>query len=203
MSSEHKPSSRMILPILCLVGLVLGGCSPAAPPAKPVAARGDADHDHDDKHDEKHDDKHDEKDHADHKHPETLAAGVAEIESLWKSVRESLAKGKRDAADDTVHAAGHVLEDLEGLTAAVKSESREAAQAVVAEIFACFDTLDTALHGDEGDLKKVDLDALESRLVEAFGKLRAVPGADAKPAAEPEKTAQDKDADSKGGAAKE
>ncbi|MFM8892625.1 MAG: hypothetical protein ACKOTB_13565 [Planctomycetia bacterium] len=195
MSSEHKPSSRMILPILCLVGLVLGGCSPAAPPAKPVAARGAADHDHVDKHDEK--------DPADHKHPETRAAGVAEIESLWTSVRESLAKGKRDAADDTVHAAGHVLEDLEGLTAAVKSESREAAQAVVAEIFACFNTLDTALHGDEGDLKKVDLDALESRLVEAFGKLRAVPGADAKPAAEPEKTAQDKDADSKGGAAKE
>jgi len=183
----------MIPPILCLMGLVLGGCSPAAPTAKPAAARVDAGHDHDDKHDGKHDDEHDD----DHKHPETLAAGVAEIESLWKSVQDSLAKGKRDAADDAVHAVGHLLEDLEGLSAAVKSESREAAQAAVAEIFACFDTLDTALHGEEEDLKKVDLDALGSRLVEAFGKLRAVPGADVKPAAEPEKDAQDKSADAK------
>ena len=193
MSRDPSPKTpfHMILPLLCLVGCVLAGCGPAAAPVKPVAARGDAGHGHEKNHDEKN---HDEKDHDDHKHPETLAAGVAEIESLWKSVQDLLAKGKRDAADDAVHAAGHVLEDLEGLAAAVKAESREAAGAAVAEIFACFDTLDTALHGDEGDLKKVDLDALATRLVEAFGKLRAVPGADAKPAAEPEKNTTDTDA---------
>ena len=192
--SPQTPFHR-ILPTLCLVGCVLAGCSPAAPPAKPVAARGDAGHGHDkdDAHKD-HDHKdHAEKDHGDHKHPETLSAGVAEIESLWKSVQDSLAKGKRDAADDTVHAAGHVLEDLEGLVAAAKAESRESAGAAVAEIFACFDTLDTALHGDEGDLKKVDLDALGARLTAAFGTLRAVPGADATPVAEPAKNADAKE----------
>ena len=100
----------------------LWGCAPATapkPPAGSAASRaGHDDHDHDHDHDHaKHDDgDKDGKDaHSDHDHPETLAEGVAELETLLADVGEKLGSGAKDAADDAVHAAGHLLEDLRRL----------------------------------------------------------------------------------------
>lgn len=137
---------------------------PAARPA-PVARAHDHDHDHDEH---------------EHEHPRTLTAGVVEIQKLWGRIREAIAKGDRDKADEHVHEVGHLLEDLEGLVAAVPEDAREAGKAAVAEIFDCFDSLDTAFHGDEDDWKKVDLDALATRLDGAFKTLSAAGGGSGK-----------------------
>jgi len=163
-----------------LAGIV--GCSPATPPvapAKPVAAA-HADHDHDhgkeDSHDhgKKNGKDHDDHGDHDHAHPETLAAGVAELEAMWGHVKESMKAGDRDKADEKVHAVGHLLEDFEGLLAKEKAEAQEAGKKATQEVFDCFDKLDEAFHGDEDDLKKLDLNALGERLEAAIKTLKGL-----------------------------
>ena len=167
---------------ILLAGIV--GCSPATPPvapAKPVAAA-HADHDHD--HDHGKDDSHDQgkknsKDHDDHgdhdhAHPETLAAGVLEVEAMWGHVKEALKAGDREKADEKVHAVVHLLEDFEWLLAKEKAEAQEAGKRATQEVFDCFDKLDEAFHGDEDDLKKLDLDALGERLESAIKTLKGL-----------------------------
>jgi len=163
-----------------LAGIV--GCSPATPPvapAKPVAAA-HADHDHDhgkeDSHDhgKKNGKDHDDHGDHDHAHPKTLAAGVAELEAMWGHVKESLKAGDRDKADEKVHAVGHLLEDFEGLLAKEKAEAQEAGKKATQEVFDCFDKLDEAFHGDEDDLKKLDLNALGERLEAAIKTLKGL-----------------------------
>ena len=168
-----------------LFGVLLGmlsvgvlGCSPAAAPvapAKPVAAH--ADHDDHDKHDHgKHDD-HDHgkaDDHDDHAHPETLAAGVAELETMWGHVKAALKADDREKADEKVHAVGHLLEDFEKLLAKEKAEAQEAGKKATQEVFDCFDKLDEAFHGEEDALKKLDLDALGERLEAAIKSLKSL-----------------------------
>ena len=173
--------------ILCWFGIVsvgiplagIVGCSPATPPvapAKPVAAaHADHDHDHgkDDSNDRGKKTGHDHDDH-DHAHPETLAAGVLEVEAMWGHVKEALKAGDREKADEKVHAVGHLLEDFEGLLAKEKAEAQEAGKKATEEVFDCFDKLDEAFHGDEDDLKKLDLDALGERLEAAIKTLKGL-----------------------------
>jgi len=159
------------------------GCSPAAAPvapAKQVAAHSDHDkHDKHDKHDHdhgKHDDHDDDKadDHDDHAHPETLAAGVAELEAMWGHVKAALKADDREKADEKVHAVGHLLEDFEKLLAKEKAEAQEAGKKATQEVFDCFDKLDEAFHGEEDALKKLDLDALGERLEAAIKSLKSL-----------------------------
>jgi hypothetical protein len=164
------------------------GCGPAAPtaaPVKPVTAHADHDRDHDHDHGKEHgnDDRkdkdddhgkaaaHDHDDH-DHAHPETLAAGVLELETMWGHVKAALKDGDREKADEKVHAVGHLLEDFEELLAKEKAEAQEAGKKATQEVFDCFDKLDEAFHGDEDDLKKLDLDALGERLETAIKSLK-------------------------------
>ena len=154
------------------------GCSPApAPvaPAKPAAVHGDHDHDHDHGKGDDHDDgkQADHDDHG-HAHPETLAAAVLELETMWSHVKGSLKAGDREKADEKVHAVGHLLEDFEGLLAKEKAEAQEAGKKATQEVFDCFDKLDEAFHGDEDDLKKLDLDALGERLEAAIKSLKSL-----------------------------
>ena len=162
-----------MLSVGVLAGGVLG-CSPSAPPVgKQVAAQ--ADHDKHDKHD-----KHDGHDHAKadshddhgHTHPETLAAGVLELETMWGHVKDALKADDREKADEKVHAVGHLLEDFEKLLAKEKAEAQEAGKKATQEVFDCFDKLDEAFHGEEDALKKLDLDALGERLEAAIKSLK-------------------------------
>lgn len=155
---------------VAMLSLGVAGCSPAVPPAappRPGAVHADHDHDHDDRKDADHDDH-------DHDHPETLAAAVAELETMWGDVKGALKAGDREKADDKVHAVGHLLEDFEGLLAKAKAEAQEAGKRATQEVFDCFDTLDEAFHGDEDDLKKLDLDALGQRLEAAITTLKGL-----------------------------
>ena len=123
-----RPSTALLFPPLALAAAwIAGGCAPAAKPAAPAAKTADADHaGHDD--------------HADHVHPETLAEGIAELETAVKDVAEQLGSGAKEAADDAVHAVGHLLGDLE-----------EAGAKALAELGECFDKLDVAMHAAEGE----------------------------------------------------
>lgn len=158
MSSAHRVRLWLIASFL-LPGLIAIGCAPAAkqpPAAAKAAAKDDHDHDHDHAETKKKPEAKQEADeHADHKHPETLAEGVAELEKLVGTVKEHLkadAKDAKEKADDAVHAIGHLLEDFEKLVPAAKlsAEAEAAAKKAVTELYDCFDKLDVALHAEAG-----------------------------------------------------
>jgi hypothetical protein len=90
-------------PLMLLAGAI--GCDSAAPPAGAVrpatppaqvadahADHGHADHDHD------------------HDEPTSFADGVAKLKSLGEDLADKLANNAGEAADDTVHDIGHLLE---------------------------------------------------------------------------------------------
>jgi hypothetical protein len=142
MPIRYAGFSFLPVALACLAtGLTAGGCSgskaPAPAPAPAAKPHAD-DHGHD---------------HGEHAHPETLAAGVAELEKLLSTVGEKLASGATEAADDAVHAVGHLIGDLEGLLGAEKlgAEAQAAGKKALDELFECFDKLDTALHANEGE----------------------------------------------------
>lgn len=121
--------------LVIAVCLAAVGCKPAG---NPPAAQPAADHDH------AHDDHHD--------HPETLAAGVAELRKVAATIAAELSSGSREAADDAVHEVGHLLEDLSGLVADAKVPAELAATAkqAIADLEESFGKLDEALHAAEG-----------------------------------------------------
>jgi ABC-type Zn2+ transport system substrate-binding protein/surface adhesin len=185
MSCDRSPFG-VLLGMLSIGVLSIGvlGCSPAAAPvspAKAVAVHADHDddkHDNHDKHDHGKKDDHDHgkaDDHDDHDHPETLAAGVAELETMWGHVKAALKADDREKADEKVHAVGHLLEDFETLLAKEKAEAQEVGKKATQEVFDCFDKLDEAFHGEEDALKKLDLDALGERLETAIKSLKSLP----------------------------
>jgi len=155
-----------LIPAVALYGVL--GCSPAPAPTvavRPAVAHDDHDHDGHDGHD----------DH-DHAHPETLAAGLTELESMWGHVRAALAAGERDKADDKVHSVGHLLEDMHGLLAKEMpvGEAEAAGKKAIDEVFACFETLDTALHATEDEAKKIEIDEIAPRIEAAIATLKGM-----------------------------
>ena len=149
MSRRPHPLLCCLLPALTVAILAwsAAGCAPAAKPKEQPKAAGGGDHDHD---------------HGDHDHPETMAAGVAELE----------ATGSQEAADDALHAAGHLLEDLQGLLAKEKdlsAEAKDAGKKSLDELFECFDKLDTAMHAgaDEAKTTVADVHASVKERIEA------------------------------------
>jgi hypothetical protein len=143
---SQPPLPRCLLSALAVAVIAwpAAGCSPAKPAAsKQVAAPS---HDHDHAHD-----------HGDHDHPETLAAGIAELETTVSDIATNLASDARDAADDALHAAGHLIEDLHGLLdrqQELSVEARAAGKKTLDELFDCFDKLDTAMHAGADEAKE-------------------------------------------------
>ena len=99
---------------------------------------------------------------------------------MWGHVKGALKSGDREKADEKVHEVGHLLEDFETLLAKEKAAAQEAGKKATQEVFDCFDTLDEAFHGDEDDLKKLDLDALGERLEAAIKSLKSLATAETK-----------------------
>ena len=129
-----------------LACLSLSGCSSSSPPVKPAADKAAAaGHDHD------HDHGHDHEEH-EHDHPESFAAGVAQLQATVAAVKDHLAVGATDAADEVVHGLGHLIEDVQGLMSKEKlsDEAKATASKALDELFECFDKLDTAIHAPEG-----------------------------------------------------
>lgn len=157
-------------------GIVLGcsviGCAPAsAPPRTPQATVHD--HDHHDHHD----------DHAHHGHghdegrerPETLAGALAELEKVCADVKAALAKKDLDEADGHVHMVGHLLDDMHSLvgSSGLADEAASAAKKALDQVFDCFDSMDTALHSSNEDVRKaIDYLEHEPKIEAAIGELK-------------------------------
>ncbi len=133
----HTPPSLGVLALSAV--LVVAGCSRPAAPRSGAATQAGSGHDHDHGHEE-------------HAHPESLAAGIALVKQAAADVKAHLAKGANEAADDVVHGMGHLVEDIEGLLSKEKlsDAGKAAVKKATAEIFDCFDKLDTALHAAPG-----------------------------------------------------
>ena len=134
------PPVRLVA-FLVLIAFAASGCGPAAPTAVKPAPAKPHDHDHDHGHD-----------HAEHKHPETLAEGIAQLAEAATAVEKHLAAGAMDAADDVVHGVGHIIEDIHGLLPKenLSADAKAAAEKALDEVFECFDKLDTAFHAPAG-----------------------------------------------------
>ena len=134
------------LSLAALICLIASGCSSSSssPPAAPAATKPPAAHDH-----TEHGHDHDEHE---HDQPESFAAGVAQLQATVASVKDHLAVGATDAADDAVHALGHLIEDVQGLLSkeTLGEEAKATAAKALDELFDCFDKLDTAIHAPEG-----------------------------------------------------
>lgn len=132
------------LPFVAVACLIASGCSSSSPPAASTAGRAPAPHDHADH-------GHDHAEHA-HDHPESFAAGVAQLRATVTAVKDHLAAGATEKADDAVHALGHVIEDMHGLVPKEKlgAEAKATATKALDDLFECFDALDTALHAPAG-----------------------------------------------------
>ncbi len=141
--------------VMGMAGVVLtlaAGCGPAPAPAVKTPPAATVDHDHDAGGEQGHDDDtHAHDDHA-HTEPHSLGEGVAQLVRAADAVKDHLAADARDAADDAVHTLGHLLEDLQGLvrTSGLAAETKAKATQALDDLFECFDTLDTALHGEPG-----------------------------------------------------
>ena len=130
LQTTTSASACLAAALLCWI---TAGCAPATKPeapAKPAAAADDHDHGG--------------HDHGDHAHPETLAEGIAELEKAAADVAAKLAEGAEDAADDAIHLAGHVVEDVKALLAkqeGLADEAKQAGEKALAELFEAFDRL--------------------------------------------------------------
>jgi molecular chaperone GrpE (heat shock protein) len=148
--------------------LVAAGCAPpAAPPSRAAdkaATKAAGGHDHDHGHEE-------------HEHPESLAAGIAQVKRAAADVKAHLANGANEAADDVVHGMGHLVEDIEGLLSKEKlsDAGKTAVKKALAELFDCFDKLDTALHAPpgKGDAPAEVHASLSQRIEDAIRALEA------------------------------
>jgi hypothetical protein len=179
-----RPHWLSLLPLLAYLALTTG-CGkgsptpsrPAPAPSPPQAAVASHDehehdeHDHDHGHDEHAHDEHDHDEHDhehahDHEHPafepaKTIAEAIARVKALGADVQKALAAHEVDLADDLVHSVGRVIEDLHAKIAAadLDTKAREAATAAADSIFDAYEKLDTALHGAEEEIKKIDFAA--------------------------------------------
>lgn len=146
-------SAGVCLPA-ALLCWITAGCAPATKPeapAKPAAAADDHDHGG--------------HDHGDHAHPETLAEGIAELEKAAADVAAKLAEGAEEAADDAIHLAGHVVEDVKQLLAkqeGLADEAKQAGEKALAELFEAFDKVDQAMHSGAEDVKAKAVEAHDS-----------------------------------------
>jgi hypothetical protein len=135
----RTPPSLALLALAAV--LVAAGCSRPAAPRSGAATQAGGGHDHDHDHG-----------HEEHEHPESLAAGIAQVKRAAADVKAHLANGANEAADDVVHGMGHLVEDIDGLLSKEKlsDAGKAAVKKALAELFDCFDKLDTALHAPPG-----------------------------------------------------
>jgi ElaB/YqjD/DUF883 family membrane-anchored ribosome-binding protein len=155
-----------------ILASTLTGCAPAAKPKEPAKATATSGHhDHD---------------HSEHAHPETLAEGLAELEATTADIASKLASNAQDAADDALHAAGHLVEDLHGLIEKqpdLSAEARAAGKLALDELFECFDTLDTAMHAGADEAKQTVAEvhaSVKERIEAALSSLKDTFGTEAK-----------------------
>lgn len=123
---------------LCLGLLGLSGCENKTESGVKKPAAGDAAQDG--------------HDHGDHKHPETLAEAVTQLEEYKTTIKTAFEGGKPEDAHGALHDIGHLLESIPGLAAKNAEGDADAVKAAVEDLFDAFGALDETMHGGE-DIK--------------------------------------------------
>ena len=131
--------------VACYGWVTLGCTPPASAPAvktnAPPMAAEDLPHVHDEEHE-----------HGDHVHASTYAAAIAQIDSLRSEIKAAFEKGDGNAADGSVHALGHALEDVNTLAkeASLNAADQAAVGVAVETLLDAFDRVDQKIHGHDG-----------------------------------------------------
>jgi hypothetical protein len=125
----------------CLsLGLVVSmqtGCSKPDTATEPTAAETDDHADHDD---------------GDHEHAADFGGAIAELEELAGTISASMAKDDPDAAHNSLHEIGHVLEGLPELAKqeGLSDDQQKSVTGAVATLMDSYGDLDAGMHGEEG-----------------------------------------------------
>lgn len=159
------------LPLGALLLAFATGCNTA--PKEPAAEAEHGAHDHEHGHDHGHDD-HGHGDHAGHSHGEHDHAEIKDfhqavemIESARDTIRDRLAAGEIEKADEALHALGHTLEHVGELTTDFADDVRSEIKKDIDDLFEQYGTLDEQIHAKKDvtyDAVAEKIDAIVERL---------------------------------------
>lgn len=201
-STSHITSQTAItrLALLLAAAAWITGCNQTSSPSTQRQPKPDTqavasdDHKHDDHaHDDHEEDEHAHDDH-DHDHghdphkhnehgdtasvtaPKDLSEAIAQLKKLAVNIEQALSEKKTEVADDLVHTAGHLIDNLHKQidAAGLKQKAQATATAAAEALFDAYDRLDTALHGAEEELKKLNFADYAPSLEEATATLEGL-----------------------------
>lgn len=163
------------LPLAALMLAFCSGCNTAS--KQPPAAEAHDDHDHDHGHEHGHDDHaheghdHGDHEHGEHDHPEikTYAEAVEIIEASRDKIRDSLAAGETEKADEALHSLGHTLEHVGELSGDFADDVRSEIKKDVDELFELYGKIDEQIHGK----LEVTYDAVADKIDAAVERLHS------------------------------
>jgi hypothetical protein len=120
------------------LAVLTGGCTPdETNTGVPVMMDDGHDHDHE---------------HGHHDHPETLDDALHELTKLHTTVRDAFAKDDSDAAHDSLHDVGHILEEVTELADESKlpDDAKATIRKNVEALLDAYGAVDEKLHSDDG-----------------------------------------------------
>lgn len=121
--------------LLCLVLATAGGCNSTEQANEEKDGHGHS-HDHDHAGD-----------------PKSLRAAITQLRGMWADISTAMDNNEPDAAHDSLHEVGHVLESMPDLAAETdlpESEWNEV-KTEVEKLFEEFGNIDSAFHKQDGD----------------------------------------------------
>lgn len=154
------------LPLGALLLAFMTGCNTAS--KEPTTA--DATHeDHDHEHGEHAHDEHAGHEHGEHDHAEIkdFHQAVEMIETARDTIRDKLAAGEKEHADEALHALGHTLEHVNELTSDFSDDVRSEIKKDVDELLDLFGQVDEQIHAG----KEVTYDAVSEKIDAAVERL--------------------------------
>jgi len=159
--------SIRFLPLGALLLAFVTGCNTSSKEPAPEAAH--ADHDHGHEHGEHAHDEHAGHEHGEHDHAEikSFHEAVELIESARDTIRDKLAAGETDKADEALHALGHTLEHVGELTGDYTDDVRSEIKKDVEDLLDLFGNVDEQIHAKQDvtyDAWSEKIDAIVERL---------------------------------------
>lgn len=161
--------SLRYLPLGALLLAFVTGCNTSPKEPAPETAHEAHDHDHGHEHGEHAHDDHAGHDHGEHDHAEikSFHEAVEMIESARDTIRDKLAAGETDKADEALHALGHTLEHVGELTGDYADDVRSEIKKDVEELLDLFGKVDEQIHAKQ----EVTYDTWSSKIDEVIGRL--------------------------------
>lgn len=167
--------SIRFLPLGALLLAFVMGCNSATKEPAAEAAHEDHDHDHGHEHgDHEHGEHAGHDNDADHGHGEHDHAEIKDfheavemVEAARDTIRDKLAAGETDKADEALHALGHTLEHVGDLTGDFADDVRSEIKKDVEELLDLFGNVDEQIHAKQDvtyDAWSEKIDAVVERL---------------------------------------